>query len=405
MVSGPEGPDSFSGLEFSREDALNIHEYQARELFQAAGLPVPPGRVATTVAEAEAHAAQLGLPVMVKAQVLTGGRGKAGGVKFCATSDDVRTHAGKILGMDIKGHVVHQVLVTPAVDIASEYYLGMLVDRAAQQVLLMASAEGGVEIEQVAKDNPEAIVRRHIDPRYGLLDHEAMEVALKLCGGDVKKARQVAIVLQKLYGAFLACDASLAEVNPFVFTPAGEGLAIDAKVNLDDNALFRHPAIAALRDVAAEDPSERMAREADLSFVKLAGNVGCLVNGAGLAMATMDLVQYYGGAPANFLDIGGSSNPGKVVSALRIILGDPEVKAVLFNIFGGITRCDDVARGIIEATKAMHIGVPIVVRLTGTNEAEARQLLATTDLVPAADMDEAVQKAIALAGAAGTAGH
>jgi succinyl-CoA synthetase beta subunit len=384
---------------------LNIHEFQARELFQAAGLPVPPGKVATTVAEAEAHAAQLGLPVMVKAQVLTGGRGKAGGVKFCATAEDVRTHASKILGMDIKGHVVRKVLITPAVDIASEYYLGMLVDRAAQQVLLMASAEGGVEIEQVAKDKPEAILRRHVDPRYGLLDHEAMAVALTLCGGDVKKARQVAVVLQKLYGAFLACDASLAEINPFIFTPAGEGLAIDAKVNLDDNALFRHAAIAALRDVDEEDPSERMAREADLSFVKLSGNVGCLVNGAGLAMATMDLVAYYGGAPANFLDIGGSSNPGKVVNALRIILGDPEVKAVLFNIFGGITRCDDVARGIIEATQAMHIDVPIVVRLTGTNEAEARQLLASTSLVAAADMDEAVQKAIALAGAAGTAEH
>jgi succinyl-CoA synthetase beta subunit len=405
MGSGSEGPDSFSDLDFSREDAVNIHEYQARELFLAADLPVPPGRVATTVAEAEAHAAQLGLPVMVKAQVLAGGRGKAGGVKFCATADDVSTHAGNILGMDIKGHVVRKVLITPAVDIASEYYLGMLVDRAAQQVLLMASAEGGVEIEQVAKDKPEAILRRHIDPRYGLLDHEALEVGLTLCGGDVKKARQVAVVLQKLYGAFLACDASLAEINPFVFTPAGEGLAIDAKVNLDDNALFRHPQIAAMRDADAEDPSERMAREAELSFVKLSGNVGCLVNGAGLAMATMDLVQYYGGAPANFLDIGGSSNPGKVVNALRIILGDPEVKAVLFNIFGGITRCDDVARGIIEATQALRIEVPIVVRLTGTNEAEARLLLATTDLVPAADMDEAVQKAIALAGASGTVEH
>lgn len=398
MSPALRGRTQFGDPISSREGALNIHEYQARDLFRAAGLPVPPGKVATTVAEAEAHAAALGLPVMVKAQVLTGGRGKAGGVKFCATADDVRTHAGNILGMDIKGHTVRKVLITPAADIAAEFYLGMLVDRATQQVLVMASAEGGVEIEQVAKDKPEAILRRHIDPRFGLLDHEAMEIALGLTKGDVKKARQIAATLQRLYVAFLVNDASLAEVNPFIFTPAGEGLAIDAKVNLDDNALMRHADLVALRDVEAEDPSERMAREADLSFVKLAGNVGCLVNGAGLAMATMDLVAYYGGAPANFLDIGGSSNPGKVVNALRIILGDPEVKVVLFNIFGGITRCDDVARGIIEATKAMRIEVPIVVRLTGTNEKEARELLATTDLVPAADMDEAVQKAIALAG-------
>ncbi len=377
---------------------MNIHEYQAKEIFRAANLVVPPGAVAATVEEAEALAAEYGLPVMVKAQVLTGGRGKAGGVKFCKTAEDVRRNAAAILGLDIKGHLVRKVLVTPAETIAEEYYLGMLVDRNTRRVLLMASAEGGVEIEQVAKDNPDAILKHAIDPRYGLHDHEAMTVAMKL-NGDVKKARQLAAAMQKLYVAFTAADASLAEINPFIFTDAGEGKAIDAKINLDDNALFRHPGYAALRDLDEEDASERAAREAGLSFVKLDGNVGCLVNGAGLAMATMDLVQYYGGMPANFLDIGGSSNPDKVVNALEIILRDQNVKVILFNIFGGITRCDDVAAGIIEATRRLEIGVPIVVRLTGTNETEARAMLAETDLVPAATMDEAVQKALELVGA------
>ena len=379
---------------------MNIHEYQAKEIFISHGLPVPGGEVATTVDQAVTLAGEFGLPVMVKAQVLTGGRGKAGGVKFCSSLDEVSTNAKAILGMDIKGHIVRKVLVTPAVDIAEEYYLGMLVDRRSGRVHVMASAEGGVEIEVVAKENPDAIVHFEIDPRYGLLDHQALGLGLKLTPGDLKKARQLGSALQKLYLAFVDADASLAEINPFIFTPTGEGLAIDAKINLDDNALFRHQDYEDLRDRLSEDPAERQAREADLSFVKLQGNVGCLVNGAGLAMATMDLVKYYGGQPANFLDIGGSSNPEKVVNALDIILGDPEVKAVLFNIFGGITRCDDVARGIIQATNQLDIKAPIVVRLTGTNEEEARALLAETDLVPAATMDEAVQKAIELADAA-----
>jgi len=376
---------------------VNIHEYQAKELFRAMGLVVPPGDVADTVDGALALAREYGLPVMVKSQVLTGGRGKAGGVKFCETEEDVKTHAGNILGMDIKGHTVHKVLITPAETIAEEYYVGMLVDRASRRVLLMASAEGGVEIEQVAKDNPDAILKFAIDPRYGLLDHQALGVAMKMTG-DIKKARQLAVGMQKLYRSFMHSDASLAEINPYIFTDEGVGKAIDAKVNLDDNAMYRHPTYEAMRDLDEEEASEAMARKADLSFVKLEGNVGCLVNGAGLAMATMDLVKYYGGLPANFLDIGGSSNPDKVVNALEIILTDPNVEVILFNIFGGITRCDDVAKGIIEATKRMDIKVPIVVRLTGTNEVEARELLAETDLVPAATMDEAVQKAIELAG-------
>ncbi len=376
---------------------MNIHEYQARDIFRGHGLPVPEGRVATTADEAVTHAAALGLPVMVKAQVLTGGRGKAGGVKFCPTEADVRKHAGAILGMDIKGHTVRRVLVTPAADIATEFYLGVLIDRRTRRPLVIASAAGGVDIEEVARTAPEKIIQHTIDPRYGLLDHEALALGLRLAPGDLPRARQLGAALQKLYIAFLAADASLAEINPFIFTPDGRGLAIDAKVNLDDNALDRHPDYPALRDLDAEDAAERAAREAGLSFVKLDGNVGCLVNGAGLAMATMDLVQYYGGMPANFLDIGGSSNPEKVVNALRIILGDPRVEVILFNIFGGITRCDDVAAGIIEATRRLQIRVPIVVRLTGTNEEEARRLLADTPLVPAATMDEAVKKALELA--------
>jgi len=375
---------------------VNIHEYQAKEIFSSHGLPVPGGSAVQTVVDAVAKAEEYGLPVMVKCQVLTGGRGKAGGIKFCETMDDVKKNAENILGMDIKGHTVRTVLITPAVDIESEYYVGMLIDRNTKKVLLMASAEGGVEIEQVAKDTPELIFKMPIDPRFGLLDHEAMDMGMRLCPDNIKKARQLAYAMQKLYLAFMDADASLAEINPYIFTPEGKGHAIDAKVNIDDNAMFRHPGYEALRDLDEEDPGERKAREANLSFVKLSGNVGCLVNGAGLAMATMDLVKYYGGQPANFLDIGGSSNPEKVVSALEIILSDKEVKVILFNIFGGITRCDDVAKGIIEATKRMDINVPIVVRLTGTNEEEGRALLADTDLVPAATMDEAVKKAIEL---------
>ncbi len=375
---------------------MNIHEYQAKEIFTRFGLPVPGGTAVKTVEDAVASAKEYGMPVMVKCQVLTGGRGKAGGIKFCETIEDVKTNAEAILGMDIKGHTVKTLLITPAVDIDSEFYVGMLIDRNTKRVLLMASAEGGVEIEQVAKDTPELIFKFAIDPRYGLLDHEAMDMGMRLVPGDIKKARQLAAAMQKLYLAFMASDSSLAEINPWIFTPEGKGHAIDAKVNLDDNAMFRHPDYEALRDTAAEDESERMAREAGLSFVKLSGNVGCLVNGAGLAMATMDLVKYYGGQPANFLDIGGSSNPEKVVDALKIILSDEEVKVILFNIFGGITRCDDVAKGIIEATKRMEINVPIVVRLTGTNSEEGLAILADTDLVPAATMDEAVKKAIEL---------
>jgi len=377
---------------------VNIHEYQGKEIFTEFGLPVPGGTAVKTVDDAVKSAQEYGLPVMVKSQVLIGGRGKAGGVKFCETIEDVKENATNILGMDIKGHTVRTVLITPAVDIDSEFYLGMLIDRNTKRVMLMASAEGGIDIETVAKNTPELIFKQIIDPRFGLLDHEAMDMGMRLVPGDIKRARQLASAMQKLYVAFIESDASMAEINPWIFTPEGVGHAIDAKVSVDDNAMYRHPDYEAMRDLEAEDPSERAAREAGLSFVKLSGNVGCLVNGAGLAMATMDLVKYYGGQPANFLDIGGSSNPEKVVSALNIILADKEVKAILFNIFGGITRCDDVANGIIAATNSMDINVPIVVRLTGTNEAEGRALLAKTDLLTADNMDDVVKKAIELAG-------
>jgi succinyl-CoA synthetase beta subunit len=375
---------------------MNIHEFQAKEVFRAAGMPVPPGEVATTAEEAHKIAQEFGGTVVVKAQVHSGGRGKAGGVKLASNADEAKAHAEAILGMDIKGLTVEQVLVTPAEDIDTEAYLGCLVDRAAQSVTFMVSSEGGVDIEEVAATKPEAIKKLTIDPRYGLLPHEAYWLAAALYD-DPSLAKQAAKIIGQLYQAFNAAGASMAEVNPLISTPDGLVKAIDAKMSVDDNELFRHPNIAAYRDLSAEPESEIKAREADLSYVKLDGDVGCCVNGAGLAMATMDLVKYYGGEPANFLDIGGSSNPDKVVSALEIITSDPNVKVILFNIFGGITRCDDVATGIVEATKRIDIKVPLVIRLTGTNEVEGVKILEGAGMSAATSMDEVVEKAVALA--------
>jgi succinyl-CoA synthetase beta subunit len=378
---------------------LKIHEYQAKNIFRRFGMPIPDDRLATTPDEVKQAATELGGGlVVVKAQVLVGGRGKAGGVKLANDPNDARDKAEAILGMDLKGLTVKNVLVSPAVDIAKEYYVGIVQDRARQRATLMVSAAGGVEIEEVARTNPEKIVKYGIDPRLGLRPFEARKVAFQIAKGKV--ALKIASILVQLWKSYESIDASLAEVNPLIVTPEGEVWAIDAKVNLDDNGLFRQKELATWRDPEENEPEENEARESGLSFVKLEGNVGCLVNGAGLAMATMDLVQFYGGEPANFLDIGGSSNPDKVVKALDIITRDPNVKAILFNIFGGITRCDDVARGIIEARMRTEYELPIVVRLVGTNEEEARVLLAGTDLVPAETMDEAVQKAIELAGGA-----
>ncbi len=336
--------------------------------------------------------------MVVKAQVHAGGRGKAGGVKLARDASEAAEHAARILGMTIKGLTVRQVLVAPAADIASESYVGIIVDRASQRPVLMVSGAGGIDIEEVAARTPDRIHRLAVDPRYGLLPHQALGLALHLYR-DVGQARAAADIMRKLYAAVYAVGASLAEINPLATTPDGQVVALDAKVVIDDNELERHPEIAALRDATAEAPSEVAAREAGLTFIKLEGSVGCCVNGAGLAMATMDLVKYYGGEPANFLDIGGSSNPRKVVDALRIITADPTVRAILFNIFGGITRCDDVANGIVEATRQLRLTVPLVIRLTGTNEELAVRILTEAGFSALTDMDEAVKQAVAQAGA------
>jgi succinyl-CoA synthetase beta subunit len=375
---------------------LNIHEYQAKEIFRKQGIPIPPGEVATTAAEAEAIARKFGGTVVVKAQVHAGGRGKAGGVKLAKSPEEAREVAEKILKLTIKDLPVEKVLVTPAADIETEAYVGVIVDRASKKAVFMVSPAGGIDIEEVAAKTPDKIMRHPVDPRYGLQPYEAMEMGFFLYD-DVKKARAAAKIMQQLYVAFTESGASLAEINPLVTTPTGEVVALDAKMVIDDNELDRRTDIAALRDESAEAPSEVAARKANLTFIKLDGNVGCVVNGAGLAMATMDLVKYYGGEPANFLDIGGSSNPEKVVSALRIITADPGVKAILFNIFGGITRTDDVANGIVTATKQNPLEVPIVIRLTGTNDEIALKILQENGFSAMTDMDEAVQKAVALA--------
>jgi succinyl-CoA synthetase beta subunit len=375
---------------------MNIHEYQAKEIFRKYGIPIPPGEVASTPEEAEAIARKFGTTVVVKAQVHAGGRGKAGGVKLAKTPAEAKRVAAQILKLTIKGLPVQKVLVTPAADIASEAYVGIIVDRGSKRAVFMASPAGGIDIEEVAAKTPEKLLKHPIDPRYGLQGYEAMQLAFFLYS-DMKQVRAAAKILQQLYRAFSENGGSLAEINPLVTTPGGEVVALDAKMVIDDNELDRRPDIAALRDESAEDASEVEARKANLTFIKLDGNVGCIVNGAGVAMATMDLVKSYGGEPANFLDIGGSSNPEKVVAALRIITGDPNVKAILFNIFGGITRTDDVANGIVTAIKQSPLKVPLVIRLTGTNEEIAVSILKENGLSAMTDMDEAVKKAVALA--------
>ena len=376
---------------------MNLHEYQAKELFRAAGMAVNPGDVADNAEAVREIAERYGGGVVVKAQVHSGGRGKAGGVKLASGPDEAAAHAEAILGMEISGLTVEKVLVCPTEEIATEAYVGVLVDREGQCPVFMVSAEGGVDIEEVAATNPDAIHKLRVDPRYGLMPHQAYRLATRLYA-DPALARQGAKIISQLYDAFIGNGASMAEINPLISTTGGEVKAIDAKVSIDDNELFRRPSIGALRDSGSEDGADARAREAGLSFVKLDGNVGCCVNGAGLAMATMDLVKYYGGDPANFLDIGGSSNPDKVVAALEIITSDPAVEVILFNIFGGITRCDDVARGIVEATERIDIEVPIVIRLTGTNENLARQILADAGFTAGTSMDEVVQEAVRLAG-------
>ncbi|MBI2403151.1 MAG: ADP-forming succinate--CoA ligase subunit beta [Gemmatimonadetes bacterium] len=375
---------------------MNLHEFQARALLQGAGIPVPDADVASTPDEAARIAQRIGGPVVVKAQVHAGGRGKAGGVRLAKDPAEARERAGQIIGMTIKGLRVNQVLVAPAAEIASESYVGIIVDRASQRAVLMVSPAGGVDIEEVAATTPEKIFRVAIDPRYGLLPHQAMAMAFRLYRG-VEPARQAATIMRQLYDVFWSAGASLVEINPLITTPGGQVVALDAKLVVDDNELERRPEIAALRDTTAEAPAEVQAREAGLSYIKLDGRVGCCVNGAGLAMATMDLVKYYGGEPANFLDIGGSSNPQKVVTALQIITADPNVKSILFNIFGGITRCDDVASGIVTATGQLALDRPLVIRLTGTNEELAVKILEDAGFSALTDMDDAVRRAVELA--------
>ncbi len=376
---------------------MKIHEFQAKEIFSKYGIPVPRERVASSADEAVSIAGEIGLPVVVKAQVLVGGRGKAGGVKRAGTADEVRSAAGKIIGMDIKGLKVHKVLVSECADIKGEFYVGIIVDRASRAPVLMASAAGGVEIEEVARTSPEKILKIPIDPSVGLLSFQARNAGMALFG-DAKLARDFTGIAQKLYRVFVEKDCSLIEINPLVKLGDGSLLALDAKINFDDNADFRHKEWEAMRDLSAEEPKELEAKAAGLSYIKLSGNVGCVVNGAGLAMATMDLIKRYGGEPANFLDVGGSSSPEKMVTAMKIILSDPSVKTILVNIFGGITRCDDIANGLIQARQMADIKVPIVARLTGTNAEQARAILKDSPVTGAETMAEAVRKAVALAG-------
>jgi succinyl-CoA synthetase beta subunit len=375
---------------------VNLHEYQARTLLKSAGIPMLDGDVASTPSEAEAIARRVGGTVVVKAQVHAGGRGKAGGVKLAKTPAEAADHASRILGMTIKGLTVEKVLVVPAADIASESYVGLIMDRETQRPVFMVSSAGGIDIEEVAAKTPEKITRLAVDPVYGLMPHQALTLAFGLYR-DFAQVKAAARIMEQLYRVFTANGCSLAEINPLATTPEGQVLALDAKITIDDNELDRRPDLALLRDETAEAPSEVAARRANLTFIKLDGNVGCVVNGAGLAMATMDMVKYYGGEPANFLDIGGSSNPDKVINAHKIITSDPNVKAILFNIFGGITRTDDVANGIVAATKQFKVGVPIVIRLTGTNEAAAIKILEGVGMRALNDMDEAVQQVVALA--------
>lgn len=380
---------------------MKLHEYQARDLLAQHGVPVTGGGVATTPAEVRQIAEKIGGPVVVKAQVFVGGRGKAGGVKLAQTPDEAETAGKQIIGMDIKGLTVEKVLVAEAITYEKEIYVSAILDRATKRVVMIASAEGGVEIEEVARTNPDAIIKMPAHPQLGLLDYQARELAFAIGLTDGKQARQFAQIATALYRAFVASDASLAEINPLVIRSDGKLQALDSKILLDDSALFRHPDLEALRDSSDEPPAEQRAREADITFIKLDGNIGCMVNGAGLAMATMDVVNLYGGAPANFLDIGGGAGKDKVKAALQIILSDPNVKSVLFNIFGGITRVDEVARGIIAALEEVQTDVPMVARLVGTNEEAGRALLADSALIPATTLAEGAQKAVEAARARG----
>jgi succinyl-CoA synthetase beta subunit len=376
---------------------LKLQEYRSKEILARHGVPVPPGEVATTPAGARAAAERIGGAVVVKAQVLVGGRGKAGGVKLAGDPAEAERRAEEILGLEIKGVTVRTVLIAPAAEIAHEYYLGIILDRASRAVTVIASAEGGVEIEETARTSPDAVLRLPLHPLLGLQEHNVRRVAFFL-GLSPDLRQPFAAILRGLAAAFVESDADLAEINPLVVTTGGELVALDAKIVLDDSGLYRHPDLEAMRDANEEEPSEIAAREAGINFIKLDGTIGCMVNGAGLAMTTMDLVKLAGGEPANFLDIGGGAKADRVAAAFRIILDDPNVRAILVNIFGGITRGDEVARGIVEARASLQRDVPMVVRIVGTNAAEAAEILEAANLLTAASLDEAAAKAVAAAG-------
>jgi len=373
---------------------VKLQEYRSKEILARHGVPLVVGEIATTPEAARAAAERIGGQVVVKAQVLVGGRGKAGGVKLASTPDETEQAAREIIGLDIKGTTVKTVLVVPAADIAHEYYLGLILDRASRAITVIASAEGGVEIEETAKTDPAAILRLPLHPLIGLQEYQVRRVAFFL-GIPAELRRDFADVLRGTFAAFVKSDADLAEVNPLVVTGDGRLLALDAKIVLDDSALPRHPDLEAMRDLNEEEPSEVAAREAGISFIKLDGTIGCMVNGAGLAMTTMDLVKLAGGEPANFLDIGGGAKADRVAAAFRIILDDPNVKAILINIFGGITRGDEVAHGIVEARAQLTRDVPMVVRIVGTNAEEAKPILAQANLITADSLDDAAAKAVA----------
>jgi succinyl-CoA synthetase beta subunit len=381
---------------------MDLLEYQGKQLFARHGVPVPSGKPARSVDDAVAAADEIGYPCVVKAQVQIGGRGKAGGIMVAQNQDEARQHADAILGMDIRGLTVHELWIEGASEIDAEYYASVIFDRSAKAPLVMLSTKGGMDIEQVAEEDPDAIARLHVDPLVGFQDFHGRRLAFE-AGVDGDVVRPVGAMLAKLYDTFIAEDATLVEVNPMIITPDRQVKALDAKVTLDDNAMYRHPDNAELRDLSAEDPQERMAKERGLTYVKLDGDIGILGNGAGLVMSTLDVVAQAGGSPANFLDAGGGSKADAITSAVEVILSNDRVKAVLFNIFGGITRGDEVAKGLIEAFDQIKPTVPFVVRLDGTNDEEGRRLLAEAKLpnvVTEATMDGAAEKVVELAKAA-----
>ena len=379
---------------------MDLYEYQGKELFRRHGIPVSEGRLATSPEEARAAAEGLGGEVVVKAQVLAGGRGKAGGIKLAASPEDAEARARDILGLDIRGHVVRKLWIERASEIVREYYLSLTFDRGEKRPLYMLTTEGGVDIEEVAERNPDAIVRLHVDPLEGFQPWQARRLVYGSGIAEPSEQKQIVTIVARLHACFVDSDAMLCEINPLIVTPEGEVRALDAKVTVDDNALYRHPDIAEMRDLDAYPPEERAARERGVTYVKLDGEVGVLGNGAGLSMSTVDVVTFAGGRPANFCDLGGGGDAQGVVDALEVITADPQVRSILFNIFGGITRCDEVARGILQALDRMGIELPIVVRLDGTNAEEGRRLLrepAAPNLYVEPTMIEAARRAVELA--------